>query len=114
MKLADFGFSTQVTNAQDYLNTFCGSPPYAAPELFSDSHYFGSPVDIWSIGILLYFILVANMPFSAPTIPQLRSTILKGEYQLPGSFTFSCNKLLRKLYSPVYSIDYNNFFITIT
>lgn len=106
VKLADFGFSTQVMNAQDYLNTFCGSPPYAAPELFSDSHYYGNPVDIWSLGILLYFILVANMPFSAPTIPQLRSTILKGEYQLPGNLSSNCVKLMRE-----YNHDGNEMII---
>lgn len=38
------------------------------------------------------------MPFSAPTIPLLRSTILKGEYQIPGSFSPSCTKLIRKFY----------------
>lgn len=46
VKLGDFGFSTQVTGGQ-YLNTFCGSPPYASPELFNDDHYLGGPVDIW-------------------------------------------------------------------
>lgn len=97
VKLGDFGFSTQITGPLHYLNTFCGSPPYASPELFNDDHYLGSPVDIWALGILLYFILIGNMPFSAPTVPLLRSTILKGEYRIPGYFTSPCVKLIRKL-----------------
>jgi len=94
--LCDFGFSTQISSSQDYLNTFCGSPPYASPELFKDEHYLASPVDIWSLGILIFFILTGSMPFSAPSIPQLRTTILKGEYQLPGTLSPSCVKLIRK------------------
>jgi serine/threonine protein kinase len=119
VKLGDFGFSTQITEAQ-HLNTFCGetmkaklefqiravngklfslilgSPPYSSPELFNDDHYFGKPVDIWAMGILLYFILIGNMPFSAPTVPQLRTAILKGQYRFPGKFSTSCSKFIRE------------------
>jgi serine/threonine-protein kinase NIM1 len=73
-----------------------GSPPYSSPELFNDDHYFGKPVDIWAMGILLYFILIGNMPFSAPTVPQLRTAILKGQYRFPGKFSASCAKLIRE------------------
>ena len=95
VKLADFGFSTQISNNQ-YLNTFCGSPPYASPELFSDDHYQGAPVDIWALGVLIYFILVGNMPFQSPTIPQLRSAVLKGDYRIPGHFSAACIKMIRE------------------
>ncbi|SPP79908.1 blast:Serine/threonine-protein kinase NIM1 [Drosophila guanche] len=118
LKLADFGFSTQLINgksickqtlnthsaicnapsgANQKLDTFCGSPPYAAPELFSDDHYIGAPVDVWALGILLYFMVVGNMPFRAPTIPGLKSAILKGDYLLPGQLSLPCIRLIQRV-----------------
>ncbi|KAH8352986.1 hypothetical protein KR084_007939 [Drosophila pseudotakahashii] len=98
LKLADFGFSTQLINgANQKLDTFCGSPPYAAPELFSDDHYIGAPVDVWALGILLYFMVVGNMPFRAPTIPGLKSAILKGDYLLPGQLSLPCIRLIQRI-----------------
>lgn len=95
VKLCDFGFSTQVKSSLDFLNTFCGSPPYAPPELFQEDNYLAKPVDVWSLSILLYFMLTANMPFSAPSISQLKGTILKGEYTIPGTLSQSCQKLIQ-------------------
>ncbi|XP_063700352.1 serine/threonine-protein kinase MARK1 [Culicoides brevitarsis] len=98
IKLADFGFSTQLVNGPwQHLDTFCGSPPYAAPELFSDDHYIGGPVDIWALGVLLYFMVVGNMPFRAPTVPALRSAVLKGDYTLPPQLTLPCNRLIQRM-----------------
>lgn len=45
-QLADFGFSNQFTEGC-LLSTFCGSPPYAAPELFQGLKYDGPKADIW-------------------------------------------------------------------
>ena len=46
LSLSDFGFSNQF-NAGELLKTWCGSPPYAAPELFEGKEYAGPQADIW-------------------------------------------------------------------
>lgn len=86
--------------SQQHLDTFCGSPPYAAPELFSDDHYIGGPVDVWALGVLVYFMVVGNMPFRAPTVPALRSAVLKGDYSLPAHISVPCTRLIRMNDSP--------------
>ena len=47
--LIDFGLSTSWSSGQ-HMNTFCGSPEYAAPELYLRNKYYGPPCDIWSYG----------------------------------------------------------------
>jgi len=49
IKLADFGFSNYFSDFSP-LETWCGSPPYAAPELFEGKKYSGPKADIWSLG----------------------------------------------------------------
>ncbi|KFM65889.1 Serine/threonine-protein kinase NIM1, partial [Stegodyphus mimosarum] len=63
VKVGDFGFSTIVQNPKEILLTFCGSPPYVAPEIFQNENYVGPSVDVWSLGVLLYFIVTASLPF---------------------------------------------------
>ena len=95
IKVGDFGFSTP--NTGDPLDTFCGSPPYAAPELFRDESYFGRMVDIWALGVLLYFMLTGNMPFRGETVPQLKRMILEGKYHMPTNLTPACQDVIAGL-----------------
>ena len=53
IKLIDFGLANSMKDSHS-LKTACGSPNYAAPELISGKFYGGEPVDIWSIGVILY------------------------------------------------------------
>ncbi|KAM6474263.1 serine/threonine-protein kinase NIM1 isoform 1-T5 [Liasis olivaceus] len=102
VKVGDFGFST-ASQKEESLNTFCGSPPYAAPELFRDESYIGIYVDIWALGILLYFMTTGLMPFQADTVAKLKKCILGGVYSLPPYLSVSCQKLIRAVLQPVPS-----------
>ncbi|CAN8004422.1 unnamed protein product [Ixodes hexagonus] len=94
VKVGDLGFSTEVRSRDESLNTFCGSPPYAAPELFKDESYVGPCVDIWALGILLYFIVTSAMPFKAQTVAALKKLILEGQYTVPTYLSEPCKALI--------------------
>ena len=95
VKVGDFGFSIQSNSPT--LNTFCGSPPYAAPELFLEQSYCGPMVDVWALGILLYFMLTGTLPFKGQTIPLLKAQILEGQYHMPSDFSPSCQDLISSI-----------------
>lgn len=99
VKLVDFGFSCMVPSAEEQLTTFCGSPPYAAPELFRDKSYNGPKVDIWALGVLLHFMLIGVTPFRGETVPELKNVILQGSFTLPLYLEHSSRMLIESMLS---------------
>ncbi|KAJ3087093.1 Serine/threonine-protein kinase par-1 [Quaeritorhiza haematococci] len=95
IKIADFGFSNWF-DPDSKLDTFCGSPPYAAPELFQGRRYTGPEVDIWSLGVILYVLTTGCLPFDGKNLQEMRESVCRGKYRIPFYLSDTCEKLLRK------------------
>ena len=119
LKLIDFGlcanpkgeifFHTEIDFTENFkwhfflggiasiLETCCGSPAYAAPELVSGRNYIGSEADIWSMGVLLYALLCGFLPFDDENISSLYRKIQMGVYEKPVWLTLGSLQLLDKV-----------------
>lgn len=83
-QIADFGLSN-LYHGDEYLQTFCGSPLYASPEIVNGRPYHGPEVDTWSLGVLLYTMVHGTMPFDGINHKTLVQQISTGNYRKPNN-----------------------------
>jgi 5'-AMP-activated protein kinase catalytic alpha subunit len=82
IKIADFGLSNYYAQGAR-LNTACGSPCYAAPEKIAGKPYDAAKADLWSMGVILYTMLVGALPFDDPNTHKLYKKIAAGHFYMP-------------------------------
>ncbi|XP_059907024.1 NUAK family SNF1-like kinase 1 [Gadus macrocephalus] len=82
IKIADFGLSN-LYHKDKFLQTFCGSPLYASPEIVNGRPYHGPEVDSWALGVLLYTLVYGTMPFDGGDHIKLIKQISNGDYKEP-------------------------------
>ncbi|XP_021716825.1 SNF1-related protein kinase catalytic subunit alpha KIN10-like [Chenopodium quinoa] len=85
LKISDFGLSAIMNNSY-LLKQSCGSPHYAAPEIFSNKPYYGTQVDAWSCGIILYAIVCGSFPFEDVEPDGLYDKIKSGQFEFPDMY----------------------------
>ncbi|VDD95913.1 unnamed protein product [Enterobius vermicularis] len=94
IKVADFGMaSLQVEGSM--LETSCGSPHYACPEVIRGEKYDGRKADVWSCGVILYALLVGALPFDDDNLRNLLEKVKKGVFHIPQFVPAECQTLLR-------------------
>ncbi|XP_044123671.1 NUAK family SNF1-like kinase 2 [Neovison vison] len=89
IKIADFGLSNLYHHGK-FLQTFCGSPLYASPEIVNGKPYTGPEVDSWSLGVLLYILVHGTMPFDGQDHKTLVRQISNGSYREPPKPSDAC------------------------
>nr|XP_027194566.1 serine/threonine-protein kinase BRSK2-like [Dermatophagoides pteronyssinus] len=96
IKIADFGMaSLQIDGSM--LETSCGSPHYASPEIIRGEKYDGRQADVWSVGVILYALLVGALPFDDDNLRQLLEKVKRGTFHIPHFVPPECQDLLRRM-----------------
>uniref|UniRef100_A0A6I8SYZ8 BR serine/threonine kinase 1 n=1 Tax=Xenopus tropicalis TaxID=8364 RepID=A0A6I8SYZ8_XENTR len=94
IRIADFGMaSLQVGDS--LLETSCGSPHYACPEVIKGEKYDGRRADVWSCGVILFALLVGALPFDDDNLRQLLEKVKRGVFHMPHFIPPECQNLLR-------------------
>ena len=94
LKLTDFGFAKVLESGKTY--TLCGTPEYLAPEIILNKGH-GKPVDWWTMGILLYEMLVGIDPFNDDDPMMIYQKIIKGKIRFPNTFNKDAKSLIKHL-----------------
>ncbi|KAF2474693.1 Pkinase-domain-containing protein [Lindgomyces ingoldianus] len=99
VKLVDFGFTREYEGKSSYLQTWCGTVCYSAPEMLKGEKYAGEKVDVWSLGIILYALLAGELPFDDDDETVTKMKILKEEPMFPSTFPPQAKELVQVLLS---------------
>ena len=96
VKLSDFGMANL---AQDnMMETSCGSPHYAAPEVIRGQKYNGTKSDVWGLAVLLFVMCAGRLPFDSQSIPRVLDKVCEGQYTMPSHFGGSLRHLLSRMF----------------
>lgn len=105
-KLTDFGFA-KIVAAGQRTYTLCGTPEYIAPEVLLNKGH-GKPVDWWTLGILIYEMVVGQPPFPDEEPMGIYQKILAGKVYFPKYFDKNAKALVKKLLTADLSKRYGN------
>ncbi|CAI2724596.1 unnamed protein product [Schistosoma spindalis] len=96
IKIGDFGLASRISHEGEKKKTLCGTPNYIAPEILSKGgHSF--EVDSWSLGCILYTLLVGSPPFETTKLEETYARIKQNEYRIPIRVSTNASMLIRSL-----------------
>uniref|UniRef100_A0A8C6G6B0 non-specific serine/threonine protein kinase n=1 Tax=Mus spicilegus TaxID=10103 RepID=A0A8C6G6B0_MUSSI len=96
VKIIDFGLGTQEKPGQNH-NLFCGTYPFSTPEVLLSRPYDMRKIDVWGLGVVLYFMVTGKILFDAASIEKLRKQIVAGKCSVPCRLSVELQDLIRLL-----------------
>ncbi len=103
LKLGDFGLATKLDFDGEWKRTICGTPNYIAPEVLEGKNGHSYEVDVWSLGVILYAMLIGKPPFETPEVKLTYEKIKKGIYSFPEHIKVSDNA--KNLIAKIFNLD---------
>jgi len=103
IKIGDFGLATKLEFEGDKKKTICGTPNYIAPEVLDGKQGHSYEVDTWSLGVIIYTILIGKPPFETSDVKTTYSRIKKIAYSFPDHIIISDSA--KKLISKILILD---------
>ena len=83
LKLGDFGLATKLEFDGEKKRTICGTPNYIAPEVLDGKVGHSFEVDVWSLGVIIYAMLIGKPPFETPDVKTTYKKIRLNSYTFP-------------------------------
>ncbi|XP_055088521.1 serine/threonine-protein kinase PLK1 isoform X1 [Periophthalmus magnuspinnatus] len=96
LKIGDFGLATKIEFDGERKKTLCGTPNYIAPEVLCKKGH-SYEVDVWSLGCILYTLLVGKPPFETSCLKETYSRIKKNNYTIPWHINPSASSLIKRM-----------------
>lgn len=82
LKLVDFNCAKKLSSRKTMRNTFVGTLSYVAPEVIKNSRTIGPEVDLWSLGVIIYQMVIGKLPFTAVSQEEIYENILQGNFNI--------------------------------
>ncbi|CAB0036393.1 unnamed protein product [Trichogramma brassicae] len=96
VKIADFGLATQLSSPDEKHFTMCGTPNFIAPEVATRSSH-GLETDVWSLGCMLYTLLVGTPPFDSNAVQSTLTRVVMADYKMPSHLSENAKNLIDRL-----------------
>uniref|UniRef100_H3CS56 Serine/threonine-protein kinase PLK n=1 Tax=Tetraodon nigroviridis TaxID=99883 RepID=H3CS56_TETNG len=96
VKIGDFGLATRIEFDGERKKTLCGTPNYIAPEVLCKKGH-SYEVDIWSLGCILYTLLVGKPPFETSCLKETYNRIKKNSYTIPWHVNPAATSLIKRM-----------------